>query len=222
MERRRKKIKFPLEMKDGVKVRELDDLREHFDLEKAVGYFCSGKLQTWLDNVYASEIVEELNSLTGEEEDFVEKFTDALGVNCDEEIDVRKIIHDAFLKEKLKRFYPEEQMGEIVGNTADTQEIFEQLVKEGHKKIYLLSGIFSIPKSMRRVSLIGLDSPKVIIKAQTVEEFQKKNIELKDILPADEETEKIMFHEELSISAKGLLDILDAYLQKISQGGEIC
>ena len=30
MERRRKKIKFPLEMKDGRKVRELDELKESF------------------------------------------------------------------------------------------------------------------------------------------------------------------------------------------------
>lgn len=60
MERRRKKIKFPLEMKDGRKVRELDELKEYFDLGKAVEYFCSGKLQTWLDNVHASDIVEEL------------------------------------------------------------------------------------------------------------------------------------------------------------------
>ena len=71
MDRRRKRIKFPLEMKDGRKVRELDEFIEYFDLGKAVEYFCSGKLQAWFDNIYASDIVEELNKLTGEEDDFV-------------------------------------------------------------------------------------------------------------------------------------------------------
>lgn len=31
-----KRIKFALEMKDGVKVRNIDDLRANFDLEKLV------------------------------------------------------------------------------------------------------------------------------------------------------------------------------------------
>ena len=75
MERRRKKIRFPLEMKEGRKVRELDELREYFDLRKAVEYFCNGKLQTWLSNLYASDIVKELEALTGEVEDFIERFS---------------------------------------------------------------------------------------------------------------------------------------------------
>ena len=44
MDRRRKRIKFPLEMKDGSKVREQDDFIEYFDLRKAVEYFFNGKL----------------------------------------------------------------------------------------------------------------------------------------------------------------------------------
>ena len=34
-----KKIKFALEMKNGFKVRTLEELRKNFDLEKAVRYF---------------------------------------------------------------------------------------------------------------------------------------------------------------------------------------
>ena len=217
MERRRKKIKFPLEMKDGRKVRELDELKEYFDLRKAVEYFCSGKLQTWLDNVYASDIVEELNELTGEEEDFVERFTDALGVKCEEEINVRKIIHDSFLKEKLKRFYPEEESETMAEKTADTQERFEQLIKEDHKEIYLLAGTFSILKKMKGLKLYGLDSPKVVIKAQTAEEFRKQDITMGGVLPADEKTKKILSSDELAETAKELLDVLEKYLQKISK-----
>ena len=222
MERRRKKIKFPLEMKDGRKVRELDELKDFFDLRRAVEYFCSGKLQTWLDNAYASDIVEELNKLTGEEEDFVERFTEALGVKCEEEVNVSEIIHDSFLKEKLKRFYPEEESEAMVEKTADTQARFGQLIKAGHKEIYLLSGTFSILKKMKGLKLKGLDSPKVVIKVQTAEEFRKQEISLKDILPADEETEKIMSSDELSDVVNELLDVLEIYFLKISQEAKKC
>lgn len=222
MERRRKRIKFPLEMKAGRKVRELDEFIKYFDLRKAVEYFCSGKLQTWLENVYASDIVEELNKLTGEEEDFVKRFTEVLGVECREDVDVRRTIHDSFLKEKLKRFYPEEESEIMVGKTADTQESFEELIKDGEEEIYLLTGTFTILKKMKNLKLTGLDSPKVVIKAQTAEEFWEQKIIMKDIFPADEETKKIMSREELSAAANELLDVLQMYLQKISQEEEIC
>lgn len=222
MDRRRKRIKFPLEMKNGRKVRELDEFIEYFDLRKAVEYFCSGKLQAWFDNLYASDIVEELNKLTGEEDDFVKRFTEILGVECEEEVDVRKIIHDSFLKEKLKRFYPEEESEIIVRRTADTQERFEELIKDGVKEIYLLSATFTILKKMKGLKLAGLDSPGVVIKAQTAAEFREQKITMKDIVPADEETRKIMSGDELSAAANELLDVLEMYLKKISKEEEVC
>ena len=222
MDRRRKRIKFPLEMKDGRKVRELDEFIEYFDLRKAVEFFCSGKLQAWFDNIYASDIVEELNKLTGEEDDFVKRFTEILGVECVEEIDVREIIHNAFLKEKLKRFYPEEESELMAGRTADTQERFEELLKDGEKEIYLLSGTFTILKRMNGLKLTGLDSPRVVIKAQTAEEFREQNITMKGIEPVDEETKRIMSSDELSAVANEMVDVLEMYLQKISQEEGVC
>ena len=50
MAKKTKKIKFALEMKDGIQVRNLEDLRDNFDLEKTVGYFLDGKLITWLND----------------------------------------------------------------------------------------------------------------------------------------------------------------------------
>ena len=185
-------------------------------------YFCSGKLQAWFDNLYASDIVEELNKLTGEEDDFVKRFTEILGVECEEEVDVRKIIHDSFLKEKLKRFYPEEESEIMVRRTADTQERFEELIKDGEKEIYLLSATFTILKKMKGLKLAGLDSPGVVIKAQTAAEFREQKITMKDIVPADEETRKIMSGDELSAAANELLDVLEMYLKKISKEEEVC
>ena len=47
-----KKIKFALKMKDGAEVRNIEDLREHFDIDIVVGYFLDGRLFRWLENFY--------------------------------------------------------------------------------------------------------------------------------------------------------------------------
>ena len=51
-----KKIKFPLEMKNGAKARNIEELRENFDLKKIVNYFLDGRLLNWLnDRSYETE-----------------------------------------------------------------------------------------------------------------------------------------------------------------------
>lgn len=64
-----KKIKFALEMKDGVKVRTLEELQDNFDLKTVIGYFLDGKLQKWLEDRYYDEKVEALQQLDTEQPD---------------------------------------------------------------------------------------------------------------------------------------------------------
>ena len=45
-----KKIKFALEMAEGIKVRTIEDLRAHFDMERVMMYFSDGKLLEWLED----------------------------------------------------------------------------------------------------------------------------------------------------------------------------
>ena len=121
-----KKIKFPLEMAKGKMVRELDEFQEYFDLQRAVEYFYNGKLQKWLENTYNDDILEELEELTGQETDFVKRFTEILGVDYQEQpIDIKQMMDQAQLKEKLKRILPEDEVEEAVESSADTQEKLE-------------------------------------------------------------------------------------------------
>ena len=64
-----KKIKFALKMKDGAEVRNIEDLREHFDIDVVVGYFLDGRLLTWLGNFYydtEADLVEKLDKNDGQ------------------------------------------------------------------------------------------------------------------------------------------------------------
>ena len=45
-----KKIRFPLEMENGVSVRDLDELKDNFSLARVIGYINDGKLITWLQD----------------------------------------------------------------------------------------------------------------------------------------------------------------------------
>ena len=47
-----RKNKFPLKMANDIEVRSLDELRQHFDINKIVEYFRDGKLLEWLSDRY--------------------------------------------------------------------------------------------------------------------------------------------------------------------------
>lgn len=193
-----KKIKFPLEMAQGKLVRGLEGFRTYFDLERAVAYFCNGKLQKWLENTYNDDILMGLETLTGQEGDFVERFTDILGVDHTggETVDVHALIKNTVLKERLKRFYTEKEAEGLVDITAETQEDLERLIKEGHKQIYLLSGTFQIPDTVRETTFKGIDSPTVRFGRIDREKIQAQGLSLSDVLLADEQSRELMAQQQ--------------------------
>ena len=60
-------MKFALEMKDGVRVRTLQELRDNFDLNHITEYFLNGKLETWLEDRYYDEELEQIRKLNKED-----------------------------------------------------------------------------------------------------------------------------------------------------------
>ena len=60
-------IKFALELKDGESARTIEDLREHFDLEKIVAYFMNGRLLTWLKHRHLDEEAAALEKLSADD-----------------------------------------------------------------------------------------------------------------------------------------------------------
>lgn len=45
-----KKVKFPLVLRDDYPVRNMEELKEHFDIEKLYQYLCDGRLLAWLED----------------------------------------------------------------------------------------------------------------------------------------------------------------------------
>ena len=113
-----KKIKFALQMADGEKVRTIEDLREHFDLESVMTYFSDGKLLEWLGDRYYDTEADTIRSLSGEEGDFKQRLCAALQVAyTGDDISMEDIEAVQEKKAKLKQLTSDE---EIINHAADT------------------------------------------------------------------------------------------------------
>ena len=74
-----KLIKFPLEMADGTKARNLDELKEHADIASIASYYKDGRLKRWLSCNYLDEKAEEVQSIKDSENEISKKaFSEAL------------------------------------------------------------------------------------------------------------------------------------------------
>lgn len=89
------KVKFPLEMANGKMVRNLQELRENFDINKIISHFMNGSLLRWLEERYYDEECEKLRQIKQVDSDTAGKLCEVFGVK--EEI-VEKSFDDIFSK----------------------------------------------------------------------------------------------------------------------------
>ncbi len=162
------KIKSPLLMADGARVRTMEELREHFDIASVLAYYDSGKLREWLENYYYDEEADEIDKLDSSSSDIKGKICDILGVSCpgDEagNIDLADVSDKNKRLEKLKRFTGDDEFLKAVDYVAFTQEELQSLLDGGAKRIYLCQeqGEFKIPDA-EDVTYIGVNHPSVSV-----------------------------------------------------------
>ena len=143
------KIKFPLEMANGVQARTLNDLKENFDIEKVIGYFLDGKLQTWLEDRYYEDEAEAISCINKEGAELSKKLCEVFGVEYveDQKVDAEGIAEKNARIEKLKQFTDDEEIIKNIDLVAFNQEELGDLYDAEATKIYLCEGDFTIPKS---------------------------------------------------------------------------
>lgn len=209
-------IRFPLEMANGKMVRELEEFQENFDFQRAVEYFNIGKLQQWLEALYCDDILEKLETLTLQDDNFFELFTEALGVKVQEPIDPKEEIHNAELKEKLQGHIEKDELEKCVCITADTQEWLEKRLNDGCKTIYLFGERFTIPKTAQNIQFIGVQKTETVeLEVKDKQTFISQNLEFSGVVPADEETRKLIYADTLNNSVLEFLNVLEKYIGKL-------
>ncbi|ORT99795.1 hypothetical protein D081_1679 [Anaerovibrio sp. JC8] len=182
-----KKIKFALEMANGVQVRTIEELRDNFDQGKAMEYFVNGKLVEWLEDRYYDEEAEAISEIEENAPDAAKKICKALGVEYkDDGNDMEDAINVAEKTAKLKKVTNDEAILKNAGYTAFDQEDLADLLDADAKTIYLYGDVFSVPvKRISNVKFVGIleSEPKIKLPSScTKEMLGEKKIVFEDVL----------------------------------------
>ena len=178
-----KKIKFALEMSDGVKVRTIEDLRDKFDIERTIAYFLDGKLLEWLQDRYYESEVQAVKSLDSNAPDFKQKLCDALGVAYQgEDISLEEIEEENAKRAKLKQLTSDEEIISHARDTAFSQEELGSLLDAGTETIYLCGKEFHIPLQVEHRHYVGVaGEPLIHIATESMDELEKKDITFENV-----------------------------------------
>ena len=188
-----KKIRFPLEMKDGVEVRDLEELKENFSLEQVLFYMMNGKLETWLRDRYMDELADEVAQLDKEDAELNRKICDIFEVEYEEEekADIEKAMERNHKMEQLKEFTDEKKYFDAVDQIAFEQDDLYDLLDEGETAIYLCGSKFSVPLGKKGICYIGVNNPIVVISSKERVDFDGLNISFENVR-FDEKYQKIL------------------------------
>lgn len=179
-----KKIRFPLEMENGVEVRSIEELRNNFSISKVLGYIYDGKLVTWLRDRYANDIADLLDELDVQDDKLAKKVSEIFEIPYDEELELKmeKISERAKRIVLLKKYTDDKQYEAVIDNVAFNQDELYDLLDEGVKTIYLCGDKFSIPLSKEGITYFGINKPMAVIDSKKEVYWAKKGITVENVL----------------------------------------
>lgn len=178
------KIKIPLEMANGAMVRNIDELKENFDIEKIISHFMSGKLLKWLEDRCYDEECDKVRRINQVDQDTVKILCEIFGV---QEEKTEKSFDEIYCEEKNKK-----ELNLFLDNSNELFQIDRRLVACAQKElnsliekkaslIYLFDGVFNIPLDYEDVKYIGLKNVVARINANRSVPLESKNIFFENI-----------------------------------------
>jgi hypothetical protein len=174
------RVNVPLRMKGGEEVRNLEGLREHFDFDLALEYYCDdngdsdgGRLTQWLTSFGHESEAEKVKVLDPSKSDFKQKLCEILGVPYESEfdkVDCSVIKNKIAKRDKLREITSNPKVLENVDRVACSQEDLEGLLAAGGiREIYLCGDdTFNISLKNEGITYIGGNSgnsPKLRVTA---------------------------------------------------------
>lgn len=188
-----KKIRFPLEMKDGIEVRDLEGLKENFSLERILFYLVDGKLELWLRDHYLNELADAISGLDKEDAELNRKICDIFEIEYvqEEEADLERVMERKRKLELLGEFTDEKKYLDVIEQIAFNQDDLYDLLDEGETVIYLCGDRFPVPLSKAGIHYIGVNNPTVVVSSKEKVDFDAKDISFENI-KFDEKYQKIL------------------------------
>lgn len=178
-----KKIRFPLEMNDGIEARTMDELREHFAISPVLAYLENGKLLTWLRDRYEDDLADALENLDLRDTELAANVCKIFEVEVDLSAaeDMEAIQERNRKIELLKEAAADEKFFDLVDQVAFTQDELYDLLDDGQTTIYLCGEEFSIPLGKKGITYIGINQPIAQIASKAVVDWEEKGIRLTDV-----------------------------------------
>ena len=183
-----RKVKFPLELKDGYLARSnIEEVRAHFDLEKIIAQFHNGRLKIWLEDHYLSEMAEQVAALDGDAPDLAAQLCAILGVEgvATENVDSSLIQRREEKRQRLSQYTTNPILCDMAEFAAFEQEDLDALIDEGAREIILCNNAFRIPLLAENHTYYGVGKAVAVIESDTPIEFMARGIQFVDV-PFDE------------------------------------
>lgn len=175
-----KRIKFPLEMKDGNKVRTIEEFRTYFDSEKAVMYFLNGKLQGWLEDRHYAHYYKEICRIDSKKDNILQSICEVLKIESDvivsESIDLKKICNKNKKIEKIKQYVDDKKILDRLDSIAMNQKELDRLIENSCREVYLFEKSFIIPGTISNMRIIGINNPTLEIDSDEMIDFKSRKV----------------------------------------------
>lgn len=175
-----KKIKFPLEMKEGNKVRTIEEFRLYFDAEKAIMYLLNGKLLDWLEDRHYEKYYQEVSEIDLKDDDILQKLCEALEIDRTQEdcdaIDLKKIENNSIKLARIRQYVEDKRIFDNLDLVAENQQELDRLVKKSCHQIFLFENSFLLPNNISDVSIVGINNPEVNFDTNEIIDFEKREV----------------------------------------------
>ena len=179
-----RKVKFPLELKDGYLARSnIEEVREHFDLEKIIAQFHNGRLKIWLEDHYLPEMAEQVAALDGDAPDLAAQLCAILGVEgiATNTVDSQAVRERERKLQKLRQCTSNERYLNMVEYSAFDQKDLDDVLNNNPTEILLCGGEFHIPLVAKQRTYYGVGNVVAVIDSERPVDFEKLGIRFIDV-----------------------------------------
>ena len=179
-----RKVKFPLELRDGYLARSnIEEVREHFDLEKIIAQFHNGRLKIWLEDHYLSEMAEQVAALDGDAPNLAAKLCAILGVEgiASNTVDSQAVRERERKLQKLRQCTSNERYLNMVEYAAFDQKDLDDVLNNNPTEILLCGGEFHIPLVAKQRTYYGVGNVVAVIDSERPVDFEKLGIRFIDV-----------------------------------------
>ena len=171
-----KKIRFPLEMENGVEVRSMEELRNNFSISRVLSYLKNGKLEVWLRDRFEIDIADKIGQLDFKDEDLAKNIYEIFNIP----FDVAAIRE--YRIALIKKYNDNEKVEDIIDSVAFTQDELNDLLDKDLENIYLYGDKFYIPLTKKGICYRGINKPTIVVASDTEVDWIDKKILLENVI----------------------------------------